>query len=175
MSDVFPGSAEETSSRGDAAPAWPPVPMRTVLPPDPDAEFPWAEELRLVLQGTILYVLNERSDKTLSDIQLDVLAYLIVHGPESPSRLAAVERVTPPSMNRMINALQARGLVVRERDAVDARRVDVRVTPAGRAVIIATKHVRNTWFVERLRKLSPEDRQALVDLMPVLQRLRDAE
>jgi DNA-binding MarR family transcriptional regulator len=45
--------------------------------------------------------------------------------------LAAAEQVKPPTMTRLVTAMEAQGLVKREGDASDARVVRVRATPKG--------------------------------------------
>src|SRR3954447_14030686 len=49
--------------------------------------------------------------------------------------LAALERVSPPSMTRIVAQLEERGLVAREVDTVDRRVTRVSSTPDGRRLL----------------------------------------
>ena len=71
----------------------------------------------------------------LSDTQLAALAALERHGDMTPGELAEHEKVQPPSMTRVIAALEERGLVMRGPHATDRRQVVLTVTQAGREVV----------------------------------------
>jgi DNA-binding MarR family transcriptional regulator len=63
-----------------------------------------------------------------------VLMRLWLLGPREPRELARVERVAVPSITSLVNTLERRGLVRRERSQVDGRLVIVSVTEAGVAL-----------------------------------------
>ncbi len=130
------------------------------------------ESLRLAIQKLARRVRSYRGED-LGDGQLAVLVHLNHTDGASPAELADRERVTPPSMNRTINTLEARGLVARSRDAHDARRVIVRATDAGRALIGETRRLRSQWFLGRYLALAPEERELLLRAAPVLRKLAD--
>lgn len=67
----------------------------------------------------------------LSLPQYRVLAFL-AEGTAAASALAGKLAVSPPSVTALIDGLVARGLVERAPDASDRRRVDHRLTEAGR-------------------------------------------
>src|SRR5579875_571370 len=64
----------------------------------------------------------------LSETQFAALAALERHGTMSPGELAAHEKVQPPSMTRVIAALEERGLVARAPHPTDRRPVSVTVS-----------------------------------------------
>ncbi len=127
------------------------------------------DELRMLLQRVARRIRSNRADGTMSDAKLGVL-FRVEHEPSSPSSLAERERVTPPSMNRTLNALEQAGLITREPDPADARKVVVSITPTGRELIIETRRLRTAWFSRRLAELTPEERAAFESLVPVLRR-----
>ena len=71
----------------------------------------------------------------LSDTQLAALASLERHSTMTPGELADHEKVQPPSMTRVIAALEERGLVMRAPHATDRRQVVLTVTDHGREVV----------------------------------------
>lgn len=132
------------------------------------------DELRILLQKVARRIRTNRADQHLSDSQLGVLFLLEKEGGASPGRLAEHERVTPPSMNRTLNALEAGGLVTRTPSSADARRVDIDLTEAGHALIDETRRLRTAWFSQQLAGLSRDERRTLEAVTPILRRLADA-
>jgi len=93
--------------------------------------------------------------KRLSDHQAGILDHLDPDIPITVGELARRLRVTPATASLQLNQLTRLRLVVRERDNVDARRVQLRLTDSGAQV-------------RRLRSLLDPDRvrEALVRLAP---------
>jgi len=130
------------------------------------------ESLRLAIQKLARRVRGYRGDE-LGDGQLSVLFQLDRVDGMSPADLASGERVTRPSMNRTLNALERRGLVARSAHPHDARRVTVRITDTGRALLRETRRLRAQWFRARYLALSPEEQEVLLRAAPVLRKLAD--
>jgi DNA-binding MarR family transcriptional regulator len=106
----------------------------------------------------------------ISAPRLSVLSVLELTGPRRIGELAAVEQVEPPTMSRLIDALQADGLVVREPDPEDARAVVVRATDAGTAALLEGRGQRVHAFATALGSLSHRDLTALGRGIDVLAR-----
>jgi DNA-binding MarR family transcriptional regulator len=102
-----------------------------------------------------------RITEVVSDTQFDVLTHLHDRGSATPSDLARMESVTPPAINRTVNALEAAGLVRRVGDPHDGRRIIVEVTDDGHALIEATRSRRNARMRAEFAQLPPADRAAL--------------
>lgn len=132
------------------------------------------DELRIMLQRIARRIRVNRADGDVGDSQLSVLFHLDVRGPLTPSQLAALEHVTPPSMNRTVNGLEESGLISRERDVDDARKVLVTLTPEASAVITETRRLRSVWFSDELANLTAAERAALDDALPALRKLAGA-
>jgi DNA-binding MarR family transcriptional regulator len=128
------------------------------------------DELRIAIQQVSRGIRNNRGDG-VSDSQLSVLVDLDLRGPHTPSELAALEHVTPPSMNRTVNGLEAAGLVTRSRSRDDARKVIVELTPAGVGLLAETRRLRTAWFTRRLETLTPGERATLLAVAPILRKL----
>jgi len=131
------------------------------------------DELRLLVQRLARRIRNNRADGSMSDTKMGVLFRLEVSA-ATPGLLAERERVSPPSMNRTLNALEQAGLVGRSPDPDDARKVIVTLTPAGAALIGETRRLRTEWFGERLAELSQSERAALQAVIPVLRHLSES-
>jgi DNA-binding MarR family transcriptional regulator len=116
----------------------------------------------------------EKEDDELSDTQISTLAFLVREGPSPIGRLSEHERVTPPSMNRTVNHLEHAGYVQRTADAVDGRKVVVVPTEAGLRLVTETRRRRDAWLHQRLRTLTPEQRDTLAAAATILRELADS-
>ena len=81
------------------------------------------------------HVRREDSATNVPPAQLSALSVLVFGGPATLGELAAAEQVRPPTMTRVVQALEAEGLVRRTRDADDGRIVRLDATPKGRRVM----------------------------------------
>jgi len=103
----------------------------------------------------------QRRDMGLTLSHLSVLALLGRTGPMTLGELAAAEQVRPPSMTRTVAALVDLGLVDRAVSPTDGRQFVVTVTRAGSELLAADRARREAWLAERLRDLSPAERDVL--------------
>jgi len=117
---------------------------------------------------------QERDDVGLSATHVAALATLNRHGPLPLGELAAVEKVAPPSMTRVVARLADEGLVDRERKPGDRRQVVISITEAGVALLAADRRRRDEWLSARLTELSEDEVRALHAVIPVLDRLAGA-
>jgi DNA-binding MarR family transcriptional regulator len=115
-----------------------------------------------------------RAEPVLSDTQFAALATLERHGAMSPGELAGHERVQPPSMTRVIAALEEWGLVTRAAHASDRRQVVLTVTPKGRELVTKARRRRDAWLAKRLTELTPQERATLRAAAPILEKLSQA-
>jgi DNA-binding MarR family transcriptional regulator len=107
----------------------------------------------------------------LSDTQFAALASLEKHGTMSPGELAEHEKVQPPSMTRVIAALEEWQLVTRAAHPSDKRQVVLTVTTAGRDLVIKSRRRRDAWLARRLAELTPQERATLRAAAPILEKL----
>ena len=89
----------------------------------------------------------------------------------TPRELAAIERVSPPSMTRTVAALVERGLVTRQNDPLDGRQVFISLTPQGLLLLKETRRKRDAWMATRLRGISADEREVLVKASVILTRV----
>ena len=115
-----------------------------------------------------------QAETVLSDTQFAALATLEKHGAMSPGELAGHERVQPPSMTRVIAALEEWQLVTRAAHASDRRQVVLTVTPSGRELVARARRRRDAWLAMRLNELTPQERATLRAAAPILEKLSQA-
>jgi len=110
------------------------------------------------------------STQLVAPHQLSVMARL-EEGSLTPRELATIERVSPPSMTRTVSALVERGLLARQDDPLDGRRVFLSLTSQGLVALKETRLKRDAWMATRLRGISPDERAVLIQASVILTRL----
>ena len=101
------------------------------------------------------------SESGLSGPRLSALSVIVFSGPLSLAELAAAEQVRAPTMTRLVDALVKLGLVTRETEPDDRRRVRIAATEAGRALLDEGRRRRVAAIAERLGRLAESERRAL--------------
>jgi len=139
--------------------------------PARDAVPPLAGDLRMAVMRLSRRLRHERAEVDLTLTQLSALAALERCGPTTPGHLAAVERVRPPSMTRVLAGLHDRGLIRRSPHPTDGRQVLVSVTDDARAMMRADRRRREAWLAQRLSTLDADQRRALREVVPILEAL----
>ena len=132
-----------------------------------------AQELRFAIQRLARRIRTMQADQPVTEGQRGVLFTLSNDGPQTLGSLSEHERVTPPSMNRTVNALVASGFVTRATAQDDGRKVVLDLSDAGRAFVQETRRRRDAWFTKQLAALPPGERQALEQATPVLKKLAE--
>lgn len=109
----------------------------------------------------------------LSASQYGVLDTLQSRGPVHQQELAEALGRSKAQMTAIIDVLEARGWVRRERHATDRRFISVYLTDGGREVLASTAPARSDAIVSIMRELSGEQRARLARLCRRLLRVLD--
>ena len=107
----------------------------------------------------------------LTASQYSVLAALSIRGRLSMGELATEERVRPPTVTRVVNALVDRDLVRRAPAPHDGRQSLVELTEAGRRLLLANQRLRAEWLADRLTELDAAELDVLRTAVPLLVRV----
>lgn len=122
---------------------------------------PLASELRLAVHRLTRRLRQEDPVDELTLTQLSALAVIWREGPLTAGDLAAREQVRPPSITRVVTALEARGVVTRTGNPKDGRQVLVAITDAGRQQMETYVKARELWLAQKLATLGVRDRDLL--------------
>jgi DNA-binding MarR family transcriptional regulator len=131
-----------------------------------------AARLRLVL-NRLARRLRSQTPGDLSPSLTSALVTIELQGPITLGRLAACERVTPPSVTRMVTLLEERGLVRREADPADRRIARVSLTADGKRTVQRTRTRKTAYLAKRLHRLDESELAVVHEALPVLERLLD--
>ena len=107
----------------------------------------------------------------LSAPRLSALSVVVFAGPLTLGELAAAEQVRPPTMTRLVSALEAQGLVTREPDARDRRLTRIRATARGKTLLARGRARRVDVLARQLQALAPKDFDTLDRAVAVLERV----
>jgi DNA-binding MarR family transcriptional regulator len=110
----------------------------------------------------------------LNGNQLSAMSVLLNSGDLLMGELAAAEKVQPPSMTRIVNGLEERGLVARTADPRDRRQCLVSLTEPGRQILLDNRRRRDEWLARRLAELTPAERQVLGKAIVILEKVNHA-
>ena len=129
-----------------------------------------AGQLRLSITR-LARLLRQQDAESLGPTKSSALATITHEGPLTLGELAAREHVSPPSITKVVEKLEAMGLVRRWRDDDDRRVIRVETTRAGKRHILQARSRRTAWLAVRLAELSDDDLQQLRAAGEVLERL----
>ncbi|TKJ16611.1 MarR family transcriptional regulator [Blastococcus sp. CCUG 61487] len=130
-----------------------------------------AHDLRLAVMRFARRLRNQRVDTSVTLTHLSALSTLRRHGPMSAGELAAHERVQPPSMTRVVTALEGMGLVTRTPHPTDGRQVVVALTERAGELLAAEGRAREAWLSGRLHELTAEERAVLREAAGIIDKL----
>jgi len=133
-----------------------------------------ATQLRMAILRTARR-LRQEAGVDLGPALIAALGTVERHGPLTPSELADLERVKRPTATRMVNRLEAEGLIVRARDLADGRSSLVSANPRGLELLRRLRKRRTVYLARRLRELDPDEVAALARAAEILERLVEGE
>jgi DNA-binding MarR family transcriptional regulator len=132
-----------------------------------------AEQLADRLHSAAIHLLRrlrkEDAKTGLSAPRLSALSVVVFGGPVTLGELANAEQVRPPTMTRLVSALEDDGLVAREADPTDGRLTRIRATPRGRALLLRGRARRVQALAAEVRSLAAEEREALTRAVATLE------
>jgi DNA-binding MarR family transcriptional regulator len=130
-----------------------------------------AHDLRLAVMRFTRRLRSQRLDTSVTLTQVSALSTLKRHGPMSPGELAAHERVQPPSMTKVVVALEGKGLVTRTPHPTDGRQVVIGLTGAAEEMLATEARAREAWLAGQLQRLDPEERAVLREAAGIIDKL----
>jgi DNA-binding MarR family transcriptional regulator len=130
-----------------------------------------AARLRAPLLRITRLIRLQRVDTTVSLAQLSALNTLEQRGPLSAGELAGFECVQPPSMTKVIAALEEAGLARRGPHPGDKRQAIIAITESGSARLESERLSREAWLSVQLRKLDEGERELLLKVAPLLDKI----
>ena len=133
-----------------------------------------AEELADRLHSTAIHLLRQvrvqDAATGIAPARLSALSVLVFGGPVSLNGLARAEQVRPPTMSRIVDALESDGLVRRCANEQDRRAVVIEATEKGTAILWLGRKRRVKFLAKHLSRLSETERKHIERAVQAIQK-----
>jgi DNA-binding MarR family transcriptional regulator len=133
-----------------------------------------ADVLRLAL-GRGARRLRQQAGQELTPSRAAVLDTIAHHGPLSPSKLAELERISRPTITRMVATLKEQGLVDCTADPDDGRSYRIAISQAGSALRERRRRRKYEYLARLLADAGAKELELLERASQVLLRLLEEE
>ena len=137
-----------------------------------DAEI--ASRMRLVVTR-LGRRLRRQAGGDLTPSQTSALSSVERLGPLTLGELSAVEDVRPPTLTKVVAALEEMGLVARHTDPDDRRVSRVEVTADGTRLLARNRSRTDAYLARRLRSLPDDDRVTIERAVELIEELLETE
>jgi DNA-binding MarR family transcriptional regulator len=132
------------------------------------------EELADRLHSTAIHLLRQvrvqDAATGLAPARLSALSVLVFGGAMSLNELARAEQVRPPTMSRIVDALESEDLVRRTVNEQDRRAVVLEATEKGTAILWQGRKRRVKFLARHLSSLSTEERKKIENAIKAIQK-----
>ncbi len=136
-----------------------------------------AETLAELLHSTAIHLL--RTVRRLDEIsgltapRLSALSVIVFQGSITLGKLAEAEQVRPPTMTRIVNALEEQQLVVKAQDPTDGRVIRIGATTKGKKLLIRGRARRVQILTDQIRRMERVEQKNLSAALFTIQELID--
>lgn len=133
------------------------------------------DNLKRAFQATNEYSRNAERTTGLTGTQLWAMKLLAESAPIRVSELARRMFLHPATVVGILDRLEAKGLVTRNRSKIDRRAVEIELTLPGKDVVAKTPEVTQVMLVKRLEALSDEQFSHVAEGLEQVVRILEAE
>ena len=132
------------------------------------------EELANRLHSTSIHLLRlvrvQDAATGVAPARLSALSVIVFGGPLSLNDLARAEQVRPPTMSRIVDALETAGLARRRTNPADRRAIMIEATEKGAAILQEGRKRRVRALAKRLIGLSPAELESVGAALQALEK-----
>ena len=119
--------------------------------------------------------MRQQAGQELTPSQAAVLDTIAHHGPLTPSKLAELERISRPTITRMLTKLKAQGLVDCTADPDDGRSYRITISQSGSALRVHRRRRKHEYLAGLLEGAGAEELEMLERASQLLLRLLEEE
>lgn len=142
--------------------AFNPIPNATRETAGPDHAGHMLQSLRRIIRSIDQHNRQISASYNMTVPQLVTLRHLLINGPDTPGGLARSVYLSQATITGILDRLEKKGLVARERGAADRRKVHVTLTDQGEDLARRMPWPLQERFAHSLSQL-PEEEQATLD------------
>ena len=130
------------------------------------------------LHSAAIHLLRKlrKEDETggLNSSRLSALSVIVFGGPITLRNLAAAEQVRPPTITRIVNALEQQLLVTRTKNEQDGRSVFISATTAGKKLLLEGRNRRIHSLARQVDALTSTEKSDLQNAIRILRNVLDS-
>jgi DNA-binding MarR family transcriptional regulator len=130
-----------------------------------------AEQLHSAAIHLLRILRKEDESGGLNAPRLSALSVIVFGGPIMLRDLAAAEQVRPPTMTRIVNALEQQRLVAKKKNEKDGRSIYISATTAGKRLLLVGRNRRIRSLVRQIDALASTEKSTLREAIRVLVRI----
>ncbi len=131
--------------------------------------------LRRILRATELYGRRLAKEAGLTAVQLRVLQIVAESDRSTPKDLSDRMGVTQATITALINKLERKGLLTRQRSETDRRQTNLLVTPEGHAKVDDAPDPLQQRYVQQFESMEDWEQAMMVSVLERLAGMLDAE
>ena len=129
-----------------------------------------ADRLHSVSIHLLRLVRGQDAASGIGPAQLSALSVLVFGGSLSLNDLARAEQVRPPTMSRIVDALETQGLARRRPNEQDRRALLIEATERGAQILKLGRKRRVKFLARHLSRLTPEELKQIERAVPAIQK-----
>jgi DNA-binding MarR family transcriptional regulator len=103
--------------------------------------------------------------------RLSALSVIVFAGPLTLGKLAETEQVRPPTMTRIVHALEEQRLIRKGQDEKDRRTILLTATEKGRRLLLAGRARRVAALAGKIESLTSAEQHILSEALAILEKL----
>ncbi|MHC0053568.1 MarR family winged helix-turn-helix transcriptional regulator [Actibacterium sp. D379-3] len=131
--------------------------------------------LRRILRATELYGRKLAKEAGLTAVQLRVLQIVAEKGFSTPKELSGRMGVTQATVTALINKLETKGLLQRQRSETDRRQTNLLITDTGRQTVATAPDPLQQRYVREFEALEEWEQAMIVAVLERVASMLDAE
>ena len=131
--------------------------------------------IRRLMQGSERYTKEINKKYNVSAAQVNCLLALHEYGPLPPSQIAKMILVNSSTVTGIIDRLEQKGLVERQRISQDRRVITVQLTESGKTLAENAPSPIQQKIIDGLKKLKPQEIEHIVNALNMLTNMLDVQ
>jgi DNA-binding MarR family transcriptional regulator len=129
--------------------------------------------IRKLMHGEELYTKELNKKYSITAAQLNCLLALYENGPLPPSRIAKHMMVNSSTVTGVIDRLEQKALVIRQRSSSDRRIINIQLTPGGKKMAKTAPPPIQQRVVDGLQRLSSKELEQIILSLTKLSKMLD--
>jgi len=131
--------------------------------------------IRRLMQGSERYTKEINKKYNVSAAQVNCLLALHEYGPLPPSQIAKMILVNSSTVTGIIDRLEQKGLVQRQRISQDRRVITIQLTESGKTLAENAPSPIQQKIIDGLKKLNPQEIEHIVNALNMLTNMLDVQ